>query len=140
MRKLAAALVTVLFLALLAYQVHHDLVRQEPWAGHTALSTRLVFVLGPLWLAGAVCVWLRSDLAWFGILPGVLATLVHGVAVAIGGATLLGALYLVCVPALLLLARYARAADPIGALTAPERPARVPEGAARRERPLVGKR
>lgn len=139
MRKLAAALVTVLFLALAGYQVHHDLIRQEAWAGHTELSTRLVFLLAPLWLAGAVSVWLRSDLAWFGILPGVLATLAHGVVTAIGGATGLGAVYLALVPVLLLLARWGRAADPIGALTAPERPARVPAGAADRRATPAGR-
>lgn len=115
MKTVFAALTTLVFLALIVLEVLVDLIWHERWAGHGFAANYLVYLYVPLWLVGAVAVWLRTDLAWVGIIVATLACFVHGVGATIGG-DLLGPVFLVAAPVLLFLAWNARRPDPIDAL------------------------
>lgn len=123
MRIVCAALASLLFLGLGAYEVHHDLIRQVHWAGYRLPMNSIAYVLAPLWLMGAVGVWIRRDVAWLAIVPGILATFVHGIGVAIGGSARIGSAFLASAVGLLLLTWTARRPSPADALAGP----RVPE-------------
>lgn len=115
MSKLFAALASAVFLGLAAFEVYHDLIRAEPWPGYAIAGNYVVFVLAPLWILGAVSVWIPRDLAWMGIFPGAFAALLHGLGTVIGGSAL-GPMFLVAAPVLIALCWWARRPDPIGAL------------------------
>lgn len=115
MKTLFAALASAGFLALAGFEVYHDLVQGEPWPGYAVTGNYVVYLLAPLWLLGAVSVWIPRDLAWLGLLPGVLAALMHGLGTTIGQSSI-GPVFLVAAPALLALCWWARRPDPIGEL------------------------
>lgn len=115
MKTLFAGLTTAVFLAMDAFEVYHDLIRDELWPGYGAGGNYVVYVLTPLWLVGAASVWLRRDLAWLGIIVGVLASLAHGLGITIGGHAA-GPVFLAAAPVLVVLAWYARRPDPVEAL------------------------
>lgn len=115
MKILFAVLASAAFLALAGFEVYHDLVRGEPWPGYAAAGNAVVFVLAPLWLLGAVSVWIPKDLAWLGIFPGILASLMHGLGTTIGQSRI-GPVFLAAAPLLLVLCWRARRPDPIDAL------------------------
>jgi hypothetical protein len=116
-------LATVVLLGLVALEVHHDLVARVPWAGYDVKFNLIVFIMAPLWLLGAISLWVPRDLAWMGILTGVLAAFIHGIGVKIGG-SMLGAVFIAAAPAFLLLAWYGRRPHPTTELFGPDREAR----------------
>lgn len=122
MRILCAALASLLFLGLGAYEVHHDLIRQVRWAGYGLIANNVAWLLAALWLTGAVAVWVRRDLAWLAILPGIIATFAHGLVVAIGGSERIGSAFLASAVGLLLLTWAARRPTPTDALAGPDVP------------------
>jgi hypothetical protein len=121
-RIVCAALASLLFLGLGAYEVHHDLIRQVRWTGYGLIANNVAYLLGALWLVGAVGVWIRRDVAWLAILPGILATFAHGLVVAIGGSERIGGGFLAAAVALLLLTITARRPVPTDALAGPQVP------------------
>lgn len=130
--KVFAVLASVVFLGMVGFEVHHDLLRDEPWPGYSVAGNYVVFLLVPPWLLGAASVWIPSDLAWLGIFPGALAALAHGLGTVIGGA-LGGAAFLVAAPVVILLCWWARRPDPVDALAGGPTPEEVAFSRRRRE-------
>lgn len=109
-------------LGLSAFEVVHDLVLRATWPGHLPAIDNVVFIHVPLWLVASAAIWVRRDVAWFGIIPGLLSCLIHGVAARIGGSAW-GPMFMAAAPLLLVLAwqgRRPRPADRLG--DAPRQP------------------
>lgn len=109
MRTLLSLLVTAGFLALLAYEVHHDLILREAWPGYALRANAVVFVHAPFWLAGAASVWLRRKAGWVGVLAGAFSLVVHGIGIRLGGSPV-GAVFVVAGPVLVIMTALARRA------------------------------
>jgi hypothetical protein len=130
MRTLFAALVTAGFIALLAYEVHHDLIVREPWPGYGLLANAVVILHAPFWLAGAVSVWIRRRVGWIGVIAGASSLVIHGIGVTAGGSQA-GALFVVAGPVLLVLTALARRAGRAKRAARAERAAQSPMVATR---------
>lgn len=107
--KVLAAMVTTGFLAMTAFEVHHDLVRREPWPGYALVAGNVVFVLAPFWLAGAITVWTKETWGWLGVIAGCFAAAAHGIGVRVGGSPVGIAFFAAAVVLLLLTALSRRA-------------------------------
>jgi hypothetical protein len=85
MRKLYAALASLGFLALIAWEIVHDIILNQPWAGFVPQVNTIVVLLVPLFAAGAIGVWLRNHFGVVCTLVGFAAALNHGLMTALGG-------------------------------------------------------
>ncbi len=141
MSTLFKALASAGFLGLAAVEVHHDLIVRAPWPGHALAANYVVFLYVPLWVLGAVSVWIPRPTAWFGILPGILVCLPHMVGTSYEG-TLWGVLFFAAAPTLLVLALLGRRPSPALELGRPAEPPAVrrPEEARPREPVAAGPR
>ncbi|MGE3973523.1 MAG: hypothetical protein AB7F59_03245 [Bdellovibrionales bacterium] len=86
MRMLIGLVGTAILLVLSAFEIYHDLIAQQTWPGFTLRSNNVAYVLVPVWVWGAVSLWSQKFWAYLGVIFATMATLLHGLVVATGGA------------------------------------------------------
>jgi hypothetical protein len=103
---------TLILLFLCAFEIQHDVILNQPWEGFILAANKVVYLLVPFWIFGAVSLW--SDKLWseVGVILATVATLGHGVVTLVGasatGGSTLPWIFLISAPILAYLGLYSK--------------------------------
>ncbi len=85
---------TLILVGFAVYEVNLRLIRHVLWPGYENYAVNVVYLLAPLWIAGAVTIWTRSYFPRIFVGIAFFASVVHGILVCAGGDLLLGGVFI----------------------------------------------